>query len=113
MGADQGIYVNHKSGGAWQSSWTKIPDKTNCAVYAVADPLGDVAVTITGLNSKFYVSQRSRDDGTWSAWQSLDGGAGSSPTTIAGVNDTKQFAYVLAGNNKHVYTDGSTYGIAV
>ncbi|MFI0723541.1 hypothetical protein [Streptomyces sp. NPDC021224] len=85
---------------------------TKCAVFAALDSMGEVAVTVTGLDGRFYCSQRSRDDGTWSGWQSFDGGTGSSPTTLAGASDSKQYAYVFAGNDKHVYADGDTYKIA-
>lgn len=112
VGTDQAVYVNRRVEKVWESSWTKIPNgKTQCGVYAMVDLAGGITVIITGLDGRFHRSQRSSDDDTWSTWESMDGGSGSSPTTIAGAYDSRQSAYVFSGNNKRLYTDGTIYQV--
>ncbi|MFD7736294.1 hypothetical protein ACFV6F_38685 [Kitasatospora phosalacinea] len=67
---------------------------------------------ITGLDGKLYCASWRSGEGSWDAWQPLDGGAGSSPGTAAAVDDGKRYAFFLTGNNKHVYVDGGTYKVA-
>ncbi|WP_123666965.1 hypothetical protein [Actinocorallia herbida] len=83
VGQDQAVYVNKKTGGAWATSWTKIPGgQTKCGPAAAVNSLGTPSVIITGLDGKFYQTYLN-DDGTWNAWESPDGGTGSSPASVA------------------------------
>ncbi|MEE4541332.1 hypothetical protein V2S66_05040 [Streptomyces sp. V4-01] len=105
VGSDQGIYCNYRTGETWQTAWTKIPGgQTKNAVAAIATGGGGISAVITGLDGKFYTSWRDPSSGTWTPWASLDNGTGSSPVTVAGAADSDKTAWVLTGNNKHVYT---------
>ncbi|MFB7943334.1 hypothetical protein ACFC6L_00290 [Kitasatospora phosalacinea] len=113
VGADQGVYYNVNAGGSWAAAWTKIPGgQTRNAVCPLVNPSGVLSLIITGLDGKLYCASWLSDESSWTAWQSLDGGAGSTPVAPAAVDDGKRYAFFLTGNDKHVYVDGDTYKVA-
>ncbi|BAJ32702.1 hypothetical protein KSE_69440 [Kitasatospora setae KM-6054] len=113
VGEDQGVYYNVNTGGAWATAWTKIPGgQTKNAVCTLVNPAGVPSVIITGLDGKLYCASWQDDKNGWTAWQSLDGGAGSTPVAAAAVDNGKRYAFFLTGNDKHVHVDGDTYKVA-
>ncbi|MEV0188201.1 hypothetical protein AB0I39_06650 [Kitasatospora purpeofusca] len=112
VGADQGVYYNHKTPDrSWAAAWTRIPSgQTKVAVCPVVNSVGVLSVIITGLDSRLYVSTYYADGAKWSAWQSLDGGTGSTAFTAAAVENNRQYAYFVTGNDKHVYVNANVSG---
>ncbi|MFJ7416970.1 hypothetical protein ACIQWZ_40225 [Streptomyces sp. NPDC098077] len=109
VGADQQILFNRRTSDGWASTWTAVPGtaRTKHSVAACTDQTGNVLVVHTGLNGKLYHAWYT--DGSWTAWEPLDDGAGSTAMPMALASGGKEIAWFLTGNNKHVYADGVRY----